>query len=255
MKSRVARNRDLYERLNQTVDEKIENNDLSSFANRLNSLDTQFEKMDVEENLNYLPSHARSQEEPIFETFENEYLKDFLDEVKEYNVQKGYRSHSDTTSNILNEITDVKNTAKEEFSTSYTQHGSSVDVLREDTLENPSVSPAEVSLTPISIAEEIQMLTQDLNFNIVSEVEPELDAIVTDLSDVAASSYDHELNTMIDGNVLRKEIAETEVEFDNEDEIDYNLIRKNRMVNSFITLAFIVIFVVAAYLVKMIWFN
>lgn len=253
MKSRVARNRDLYERLNQTVDEKIENRDLSSFANRLNSLDTQFEKMDIEESLDYLPSHARSQEEPVFETFENEYLKDFLEEVKEYNVQKGYRSHSDTTSNILNEITDVHGSSKE-VNTSRVHLHRNVDVSYEDTLENLAL-PVENSVSSVSIAEEIQMLTQDLNFDISSDVEPELDAIVSDLTEAAVSSHDHELNTLIDGNVLKKEVSESEVEFVVEDEIDFKEIRKNRLVNSFITLAFIVIFVVAAYLVKMIWFN
>ena len=102
MKSRVERYKDLHKEIDNSVDERIENKDLSSYANRLNLIDDQFEKMDVETNASHTPTHARGKSEPeVFDTFENEYLRDFLDEVKAYNVEKGYRSVSDTQNNIL----------------------------------------------------------------------------------------------------------------------------------------------------------
>ena len=113
MKSRVQKNQALHEALSSNAESGIENSNLSQFANRLNQIDDQFRKMDENEpKVDHEPTRARqhipTQSEPVepntFDTFENTYLKEFLNEVKEYNVKKGYRDEGNTQSNIFKEL-------------------------------------------------------------------------------------------------------------------------------------------------------
>lgn len=123
MKSRVERYKELHEKIDNTVDDTVVNDDLSNFANRLNMIDNQFERMDVKSTKDHAPVHAREEEKPfektepkekvVFDTFENEYLKDFLEEVKAYNVEKGYRDSGDTETNILRELNLIPDTDDE----------------------------------------------------------------------------------------------------------------------------------------------
>lgn len=146
MRSRVKKNAELYSQIASDTESKVESNDLSHFANRLNAIDKQFGKMDVTTETN-TPNHARSIEDtyeqskipPVlpfdkvnvndlkvaiedepkasepyvepsfkehdeFDTFESTYLNDFLAEVKEYNVKKGYREIDNTSTNIMRDL-------------------------------------------------------------------------------------------------------------------------------------------------------
>lgn len=110
MKTRMERYKELREKMSQEVSDTVKNNDLSEYANRLNKIDDEhFENMEVNSDSNYKPSRAKDVELNMYETFENEYLKDFLDEVKTYNIEKGNRHVSDTEQNILEEINAAKN--------------------------------------------------------------------------------------------------------------------------------------------------
>lgn len=129
MKSRVNKYQDLHDQIALDSESNIENSDLSHFANRLNQIDDQFDKMDVVAKEDREPTHARQIEEVSevqeieasinepkpetqFDTFESAYLKDFLDEVKEYNVRKGYRDLENTDANILSELNKSSEIAK-----------------------------------------------------------------------------------------------------------------------------------------------
>ncbi|QIK70148.1 hypothetical protein G7062_07550 [Erysipelothrix sp. HDW6C] len=120
MKSRVKKNQDLHESLASNAESDIQNSNLSHFANRLNQIDDQFKRMEEPVVSNQEPTRARQHEvEPVeekvaetFDTFENTYLKDFLDEVKEYNVKKGYRETENTQSNIIRELNIAPNVVK-----------------------------------------------------------------------------------------------------------------------------------------------
>ena len=104
MKSRVEKNKELHKKINQTIDESVNSEALSHYANRLNEIDDQFERMDTPSRTEPKRAKESTTNLDIFDTFENEYLKDFLDEVKAYNVEKGYRSSQDTNENILEEL-------------------------------------------------------------------------------------------------------------------------------------------------------
>ncbi|CAM3573095.1 hypothetical protein ERUR111494_00740 [Erysipelothrix urinaevulpis] len=115
MKSRVKKYSNLHQEIASDAESSVENSDLSHFANRLNDIDDQFERVQTStQTMSDIPSRARKNVEQDFEkeqkadelvdTFENHYLKDFLAEVKEYNVKKGYRDVSDTQANILSDL-------------------------------------------------------------------------------------------------------------------------------------------------------
>lgn len=103
MKSRVNKNAELHQSLSTSVDHEIPSKELSHYANRLNEIDDQFKKIDVDET-HHQPQRAKQHEgaqsvrdeAPLYDTFENTYLRDFLNEVKEYNVSKGYRNADET---------------------------------------------------------------------------------------------------------------------------------------------------------------
>ena len=111
MKSRVSKYADLHQKIASDTESTVENSDLSHFANRLNEIDDQFERVNTGSHDSVEPHRARTQElksiekkDPLVDTFETDYLKGFLDEVKEYNVKKGYRDISDTQANILDDL-------------------------------------------------------------------------------------------------------------------------------------------------------
>jgi hypothetical protein len=222
MKSRVERFKSLHEKIDNTVDESTHSKELSSFANRLNEIDDHFEKMDVPFN-DEKPSHARSfqtEEDPIFDTFENEYLKDFLDEVKAYNVEKGYRKIDDTQSNILKELhSDIKpkRVIKEADIDVKREEGSSVQEWEDFTRRNRFVEPEEEVR---DIYQEVLALTQDLP---MVDVEPlpvqsltEIKAIPVEevevLEDVVEAVVEHgEDIDAIEDDVIEEDVIEEDV--------------------------------------------
>lgn len=111
MKSRVRKYADLHQKIASDTESTVENSDLSHFANRLSEIDDQFERVHTSKQALISPSRARKNDheelekvDPMVDTFETHYLKDFLEEVKEYNVKKGYRDISDTQANILDDL-------------------------------------------------------------------------------------------------------------------------------------------------------
>ena len=112
--SRVKKYQNLRESLQNDAETKIETPDLSEFANRLNKIDAnQFEKIEIED-VNHDPIHARRNryltesgdiQEDLGKTtqfsFNNEYLDEYISEVKQYNKNKGLLKNEDTSLNIL----------------------------------------------------------------------------------------------------------------------------------------------------------
>lgn len=124
--------------LDEQTDAKVLTKELTPFANQLHQIDNDhFENVKQNYDEDYhSPLHMRNEryslkkevevlseipfdketksvvsestidETPINETdsFNNQYLEEFIKEVKDYNVSKGYRSEQDTKSNLLNEV-------------------------------------------------------------------------------------------------------------------------------------------------------
>ncbi|MDI9517786.1 MAG: hypothetical protein WBH68_02985 [Erysipelotrichaceae bacterium] len=108
--SRVAKYEELRNRLNNDVDNEIKSKELSEFANRLNKIkpmeqsihmdhDPIFDKREQYlSNTTNIPISAQTR------AFDNEYLDEYINEVKQYNRDQGLLVSDDTGRNILNEL-------------------------------------------------------------------------------------------------------------------------------------------------------
>ena len=98
MKSRVKKNGSLHQRLMSDTESGLENSNISNFKKQMEFIDPSGSTLKTSQSLEREDlSHARTkqqnadeQNEPtLYDTFESTYLKDFLEEVKEYNINKG----------------------------------------------------------------------------------------------------------------------------------------------------------------------
>ena len=127
-RSRVKKHAELRETIMRDYGEKIETKELSTFASKLHQIDEdQFENMEVESSSEgHSPLHLRdsfyehdsvdnekidslieeSSHELIEDTdsFRSNYLDEFIDEAKQYNLERGFRVDHDTRSNLLSEL-------------------------------------------------------------------------------------------------------------------------------------------------------
>ena len=117
--SRVKKYQELRDTMQSDPETKIQTPDLSEFANRLNKIDSeQFDKID-KEDFEHDPIHARRNRylsendekvNDLSETtkfsfdFNNEYLDEYISEVKQYNKSKGLINNEDTSANILENL-------------------------------------------------------------------------------------------------------------------------------------------------------
>ncbi|MBR2685982.1 MAG: hypothetical protein IKE59_08060 [Erysipelotrichaceae bacterium] len=199
--SRVRKNEELYRDLNTNPEENIQSEELSHYANRLNAIDSSsFDKMEAEATSSEA-QHLKEQltaenpeviatkipevkKEEVKETvkeeaenaapaFNNEYLDEFIDEVKQYNIRKGLRSMEDTDLNILNELrgNSRKNTVnyfreKEEESTKAfepfkeKEPETVKETLKEDLKATPAYEPRTSNLTVYGPLEDDEPKTQ-----------------------------------------------------------------------------------------------
>lgn len=78
---------------------------------------TIFKKVDIKEETAYAPTrektntHAEEKKSVVDDTFTNEYLDDFIREVREYNIKKGNRESENTQVDILSQL-NASNRAK-----------------------------------------------------------------------------------------------------------------------------------------------
>ncbi len=162
----------------------------------------------------YTPARERKSSEetyPSFEeptTFKNEYLDSFIQEVKEYNLQKGNRRHEDTKIDILEQLNAKNNRTRY--------------IEKEQTIYNDieKVEEVDTSSTDI-ISEQIQELlsqSDDAHTNesvvadtlIASEVEtPEIDEKLTQRINELEAKIEHtmELNSEL---LKHQEVSEEE---------------------------------------------
>lgn len=106
--SRVKKYAQLRDELASDNESEIKSEALAPYADRLSKIDTRYQPMETNQ-ITHSPLHSRNAayapvEEPVtFEesTFNNEYLDQFIEEVKQYNMRKGYRKAEDTKSEVL----------------------------------------------------------------------------------------------------------------------------------------------------------
>ena len=125
--SRSKKYEDLHKEIQTDGESNIQSNELSQYANKLNEIDSgNFNRMDESNNqmgsrarvndMNQMtPNQQAVQQQPMTEQNpyqqqvgqnqqNNDYMNEFISEVKDYNMKQGLRTAEDTQMNILNEI-------------------------------------------------------------------------------------------------------------------------------------------------------
>ncbi len=123
--SRVKRYEDLRK---QIEDESIGTDTppqekLQDYAQRLNEIDPSiFRKVKIAEEEPRTPERERiiieeetEERESAVGEFRNEYLDDFINEVREYNIKKGNRDNEDTQIDILNRLNSVSRAKRSDY--------------------------------------------------------------------------------------------------------------------------------------------
>lgn len=117
--SRVKKYAQLREELANDNESEVKSEALAPYADRLSRIDTRYQPMETVK-ATHSPLHSRNAayapvDEPVtFEesTFNNEYLDQFIEEVKQYNMRKGYRKSEDTKSEVLLKVKEVSEPQK-----------------------------------------------------------------------------------------------------------------------------------------------
>lgn len=130
---------------------------LQDYAQRLNEIDPSiFRKVKITEEEPYTPERERivtgeEQEESdsAVGEFRNEYLDDFINEVREYNIKKGNRDNEDTQIDILNRLNSVSRAKRSDYVQNITEEVSTP--IKEDT----------VTLDREEIAEQVKSLLNE----------------------------------------------------------------------------------------------
>lgn len=259
-KSRVERFKDLHREIASDAESSVENSNLSDFAKRLNEIDSQFEQIqtsekDDSEQAVRARKHAES---------DSEYLQNFLDEVKAYNVKKGYRHHEDTQTNLLNEIREELRDSEVE----YFDHVQEEQDLKDEAVQSVDLNieeealPTEAKLFGEGILEEAEK-PEDIS-NAVKELVDEIEEGANDFDskiepldsfeeedaqDLALDSDDFDdlslqEELLSQTQTLQHKIIDQER---NIDEMSEKMARTNRLLNvilSFLIFAIIVIILI-----------
>lgn len=139
--SRVKKYEDLRKNIESQSGNEVASNKLTSYANRLNDIDPViFKKMEISDDDTYKPERERRDsyfkeeiESPI-SNFKNEYLDDFINEVREYNIRKGTREDMDTQIDILHQLHNVKREKRAHY----------VEEIQED--DTSTLSQSEIAM-------------------------------------------------------------------------------------------------------------
>lgn len=255
-RSRVQKHADLRDSIMSDVETRIETKELSSFASKLHQIDdNHFEEMKVDVNQEtHLPLHLRQsfQEEKEFsvdnfstekldslyeessveliedtDSFKSDYLQDFIEEAKQYNVEKGFRVDHDTRSNLLRELRAQHIvTEEEEF-----------ELLHEDIEDELLETEAD---------------SYPIEEKVVEEVEPIEDTIMMRVAEYSESPLDSKDYAESNGNTGLLE-ATTKLQIQMEEQDQYvkdmgnKLDQTNRVMNVLLTM--LGIFLIAIILV------
>lgn len=116
--SRVKKNQVLRNTIENDREEELVSPALSSYAERLNKINPMLTRTSVSSSSEpYQALHSRREKSLDFDTkpiksntVETEYINDFLEEVRNYNLKKGYRSEFDTDLEVLkkSEVKELK---------------------------------------------------------------------------------------------------------------------------------------------------
>lgn len=175
--SRVKKNQVLRNTIENDREEELVSPALSSYAERLNKINPMLTRSSsLSSNTSYQALHSRREKslnldktnsESFDDSFEPNYINEFLEEVRTYNLKKGYRTEFDTDLEILNkhEVNDIKkdvntNTIKSDKNEDLTQE---IKMIIENDFKDEEVNEIKESDDINQVLEETQKLRVQLN--------------------------------------------------------------------------------------------
>jgi hypothetical protein len=111
--SRVIKNAELRQEVENSRESELTSSVLAPYADRLNRINPEISSIESSPNKKeYNPLHSKDDADPNFDSnrsiedpaFHHDLLNEFIDEVKSYNIKRGYSASEDTDLNILNKI-------------------------------------------------------------------------------------------------------------------------------------------------------
>jgi len=105
--TRMIKYAKLREMISQDQEEINYHDALAPFAKKLSAIDEKYDVKEKIQNRDYVPNHAKEKAyQELFLTdsedlISNDFLEQFIEEVKNYNLQAGTRHSSETTENVL----------------------------------------------------------------------------------------------------------------------------------------------------------
>lgn len=179
--SREKKYAQLREELASDNESEIKSDALAPYADRLSRIDSKYKPTDTQK-ISHSPLHLRNAayapvEQPVtFEesTFNNDYLDQFIEEVKQYNIRKGYRKDEDTKQELLTKLSEkrpeppekvIETVPIEEVEKADDQETISQQVMKlinKDDFDEEIVAPVDFS----EISNEFLQKTQELNLKL-----------------------------------------------------------------------------------------
>ena len=174
--SRVKKNQVLRNTIENDREEELVSPALSSYAERLNKINPMLTRSSSpSSNSSYQALHSRREQslnldktEPnsMKNSIESDYINEFLEEVRNYNLKKGYRTEFDTDLEILNqhEIKEIKEEVQfNEVPVQNEDLTQEIKKVIENDYKDLEVSPVKESDDINQVLEETQKLRVQLN--------------------------------------------------------------------------------------------
>lgn len=157
------------------IDKHMQSQDAKEKEETLKKFDSSiFKKVDVQTNEEYTPTREKKEDSAleqslVDDTFTNEYLDDFIKEVRAYNIRKGNRETDNTQADILYQL----NAANRAKRTHYIQE-------IEDVKEEQAEEERKTVLSQDEIALQVQNLLREENM----QEETSADEVMDDLANI-----------------------------------------------------------------------
>lgn len=127
-----------------------------------------FKKVDIKEDGEYTPVREKKEEPleqpPVDDTFTNEYLDDFIKEVREYNIRKGTRESDNTQADILYQLNAANRAKRSHY-------------IQEIQDEPQPEEPKKTVLSRDDIALQVQNLLKEEKAPVVESFQPQPAAV------------------------------------------------------------------------------
>ncbi|MDD3923492.1 MAG: hypothetical protein PHP11_00115 [Erysipelotrichaceae bacterium] len=213
--SRVKKNSELYQKLHSDTDINLDTDRLTKYFERLNRIDDEITDNMKLESTSINPLHARKisdldkrTDENVSVSFNNEYLDEFISEVKQYNIKKGLRVSEDTQTNIIQNFNSKINND---------QNG-----LNHNDIELNSNKENDQTF----ITTQLEKLVDD----------EALDPINENIQNLQSTDIEDQANLLIETQKLRKLVEEHDSEID---QVNDHVSNTNRILNFVLAILFL----------------